>query len=124
MRLPRNSPVRTQTRIENGILYFEDVRQAAVEDDAFREIIEKEKSIRVISLDFSWYQTVHFDGYSIKENIDCEMTLRSERRSGTLYWYAYRRVFGKLYKRFVGQCDSINNRKLLEVARKLPTTKS
>lgn len=120
--VPRKSPVRSQTSIVDGQLYFEDVRQCAVEDDAFREIIEYEKSIRVVSLDFSWEQRVWIGDQIVRESIDCEMTLRSEKRSGRLYWYAYRRAHGTLFKRFVGASEDINNRKLVDVAKKLPTT--
>lgn len=107
-------------RIEGGVLYFEDVRQADVESDAFREIIEKERVIRVESLDYTWQQKVWIGDFLATETFDVQMTLRSELRSGTVYWYAYKRVFNKLYKRFVGQSDTINNRRLLDVARRFP----
>ncbi|MBZ0284046.1 MAG: hypothetical protein K8L97_25120 [Anaerolineae bacterium] len=50
-----------------------------------------------------------------------QMTLRREIRSGRGHWYAYRRVFGKLHKRYVGTDDLISQMKLLEVAQKMPS---
>lgn len=119
----RNSPVARETSIQLGNLFFEDAKQCSVESDDFREIIEHRTvtSIRVISLEFSWVQPVWIGGSTFDEKINCEMTLRSEQRCGTKYWYAYRRVFGKLHKRFVGQSEHINQRKLVEIARKLPS---
>jgi hypothetical protein len=59
----------------------------------------------------------------ITDYFNVEMTVRREKRGNTIHWYAYRRVFGKLYKKYVGRSDAITCQRLLEVAKSLPTTK-
>lgn len=50
-------------------------------------------------------------------------TARKEIRSGTAHWYAYTRVLGTLYKRYIGQTDMVTCRRLICVSRDIPTTK-
>lgn len=119
----RNTPTGYETSIMGGWLYFEDVRQAAVDSELFAEILEDKHltSVRLESLASDWTSRewlagVGFTNFSIK----LEMTLRSEIRSGTKCWYAYRRVGGVLFKRYVGQSDRVTTKRLIEVAQKLP----
>jgi len=106
-----------------GVLYCEGVRQGAIDDENFENVLEGEypKAIRIMSLADGWQQRVWIPdvGY-ITENINVQMTLRKEKRSGTVYWYAYRRVHSTLYKRYVGRSEDINTRKIVEVARRMP----
>lgn len=124
MKKPRKTPVRSESSIVDGVLYFEDARQCDVDSDAMKEIIGDgyTNAIRVVSLDTNWYQTIWL-GYDvkIKEDINVQMTLRRETRSGRGHWYAYRRVARKLYKRYVGTDDNINQKRLLEIAQKMPS---
>ena len=121
---PRITKTGTDTMILRGDLYFEDCRQCAVNDEVFKEIIGDgyTKSIRVISLDTQWLLNVHLSpGVKITEQINMEMTLRRELRSERGHWYAYRRVAGTLYKRYVGTDDAITQERLLAIAQKMPS---
>jgi len=122
----RKTKTGNDTSIVDGILYFEDCKQCVIGDDVFPEIIGDgyTKTIRLVSLASNWRERVWVDGVGSQlEDIDMEMTLRREIRSHVGYWYAYRRVFGKLYKRFVGKDENVTEEKLIEIARKMPTKK-
>lgn len=122
--MPRKTKSGSIASIVNGNLYFEDVRQCPVDDPRFAEIVGDgyTNSIRLVSLDSGWAQTVWLDwNTSVKETINLEMTLRREVRAHRGYWYAYRRVHGKLYKRFVGDDENVNQGALLKVARSMPS---
>jgi len=115
-----------ETSIYQGALYFEDCKQADVDTDTFIEMIEHPsvQVIRLVSLSSNWMESVWIDGQGFqKEMIDIEMTLRKEIRSGRAYWYAYRRVLGKLHKKFVASSENVTQASLLEIARAMPTTK-
>ena len=43
-------------------------------------------------------------------------TARRELRSGSWYWYAYRKHQGKLFKRYLGKSDELTAGRLAEVA--------
>lgn len=122
--MARKTKTGLETSIVAGVLYFEDSRQCAVDDVVFKDIIGDgyTTAIRVMSLDHNWIQKVWvtFDA-QITEKINVEMTLRREIRSGAGHWYAYRRVHGTLHKRYVGADENINQKRILEVAQKLPT---
>lgn len=121
---PRQTPVRYESSIVNGALYFEDARQCALDDELASEILDDKhlQSIRVVSLSSGWYYRDHLTpGVSVKNDVNVEMTLRKEMRSGVAYWYAYRRVFYKLHKRYVGGSEQVTEARLVEVARKLPS---
>lgn len=120
---PRTTLTGSQTSIWEGWLYFEDVRQAKIDSELFSEILEEKHttSVRLESLasnwtSHEWISGVGFTDFSIK----LEMSLRSEIRSGTKVWYAYRRVGGVLFKRYVGQSDRVTSKRLVEIAQKLP----
>lgn len=122
--MARKTKTGADTSIVAGVLYFEDARQCEVDEDTFKDIIGDgyTRSIRVVSLDHNWIQKVWvtFDA-QITEKINVEMTLRREIRSGAGHWYAYRRVHKKLHKRYVGTDEKINQKLLLEVAKKMPS---
>jgi len=109
--------------IVNGVLFIEDARQCAVDSDLFPEIIGDgyTNTIRLISLDVVWY-TVEYIDYDSKviENVNMQLTMRREVRHGRGYWYAYRRVLGTLYKRYIGNDDQVTQKRLLEVAKNMP----
>lgn len=124
MKKPRNTKTRYETSIVDGKLYFEDVQQAVLGSTLFTEIIEDKhtRSIRVVSLANDWYQNVWLSEIGfVKEDLNVEFTLRKEIVHGSQHWYAYRRVFGKLYKRYVGQSDKVTTRRLVEIAKAMPS---
>jgi hypothetical protein len=113
-----------EAAIYRGHLFFEDAHQCAVDDDNFKDIIGDgyTNAIRLVSLDNEWIVNVELQpGIKIKENLNMEMTLRREIRSGRGHWYAYRRVAGKLHKRYVGTDENVTQHRLLEIAQKMPS---
>lgn len=123
MKKPRSTVVGSQTSIWEGWLYFEDVRQAKIDTELFTEILDDKHttSVRLESLasdwtSHEWVSGVGYTNFSVK----LEMTLRKEYRSGRGHWYAYRKVGGVQFKRYVGQSDRITTKRLVEVAQKLP----
>jgi hypothetical protein len=120
---PRKTTVGSETSIRDGALYFEDVRQANIDTELFGEMLEDKytTTIRLESLASNWFSHEWLSGVGFTDfSIKLEMTLRSEIRSGTKVWYAYRRVGGVLFKRYVGQSDRVTTKRLVEVAKKLP----
>lgn len=113
-----------ETAIVDGYLYFEEAVQCDITDPIFTEMIEEKTltSIRLISLSSSWQQRVWLDySVSIIEQINMEMTLRKEKRGQLNHWYAYRRVLGRLHKRYVGTSEQVTEKRLLEIAQKMPS---
>lgn len=123
MKKPRATKTGNETSIVGGALYFEDARQCLVDSEIFPQIIGDGtvKAIRVESLNVEWLLTewVTFDA-KIESTVNVSMTLRREIRSGRGHWYAYRRVGGVLFKRYVGNDDAITQTRILTVARALP----
>jgi len=119
----RKTPTGEQTSIRGGHLFFEDAFQCEVDTEIFTSIIEDKtvRSIRVVSLSNSWYQNVYLGNETfIREDINVQMTIRKETRSGRDYWYAYRQIAGCLHKKYVGNSLSITQEKLLKIAQVLP----
>lgn len=110
--------------IIGGSLYFEDAIQCPVDSPQFADIIGDgyTNSIRLVSISARWQETeyVTYDA-KITSEINMQMTLRREVRSDKGYWYAYRRVLGKLHKRYVGQDEQITEELLLKIAQKMPS---
>ena len=122
-RKDRQTPIRSESSIDMGTLYFEDVKQAELDTELFTEMLEDRHltTIRVCTLGAKWLEQEWMTGVGYtKFEISVQMTLRKETRSGGQYWYAYRRAGGKLYKRYVGTSAAVNAKRLIEVARKLP----
>jgi len=120
---PRITPVGSETSIREGWLCFEAERMAQIDTDAFEELLEDKHTttIRLESLASDWHSHEWLSGVGyINFSIKLEMTLRREVRSGRNHWYAYRRVGGVLFKRYVGQSDRVTSKRLVEVAQKLP----
>jgi len=120
----RKTTVGQDTSIIAGALYFEDARQCAVDDPNFAEIIGDgyTTAIRLVSLSKGWYEREWMSEVGfVNYDINVQMTLRREVRSGRGYWYAYRRVLGKLHKRFVGQDEDLSEKQLLKIAQKMPS---
>lgn len=123
-RQPRKSKTLYQSSIINGALFFEDVRQCALTDEIAEQILDDPelKAIRVVSLMWDWQEQVRYTADITRvEDINVEMTLRKEIRGNLAHWYAYRRVMGILYKRYVGHSDQVNEERLLKIARSLPS---
>jgi len=121
----RNTKTGYETSIVNGILYFEDASQCPVDSELFPQIIGDgyTKSIRVISLEHDYFQRVWLEsGSVVSEDINMQFTIRREIRSGAGHWYAYRRVFGKLHKKYVGTDEKVTQASLLAIAKAMPTT--
>lgn len=109
--------------IRGGFLYYEDVKQCSLRDDICYEMLEDKNltAIRVISLETMYVVHAYLGGgVEIEEQIDYQFTLRKETRNRKAVWYAYRKVGGKLFKRYVGFSEKVNQVNLSEVARKLP----
>lgn len=120
----RQTKTGLETMIFNGSLYFEDAIQCPVDDPRFAEIIGDgyTNAIRLESLSARWIETSYVTvDAKITSDINMQMTLRREVRSGRGYWYAYRRVLGKLHKRYVGQDEEITEELLLKIAQKMPS---
>lgn len=120
---PRNTPISYETSIRDGRLYFEDVAQAEIDTEQFTEIIDDKHttSLRLVSLASNWEENDWLSGVGyVKFSLKLEMTLRAEIRSGTKVWYAYRRVGGILFKRYVGQSEAVTTKRLVAVAQRLP----
>ena len=49
-------------------------------------------------------------------------TVRQEAKKGGDYWYGYRKVAGKLYKKYIGKSSEISTAKLEEIAEALNTS--
>ena len=113
-----------ETVIIAGQLFFEDARQCHIDDETMKDVIGDGycNAIRLESLDTRWMETVWLT-YDIKrtDEINVQMTLRREIRHNRGHWYAYRRVATKLHKRYVGTDDAINQKRLLEIAQKMPS---
>lgn len=124
MKKTRMTKTGYETSIIGGTLFFEDAEQCPVDSPQFSEIIGDgyTSTIRLISLSNGWYEKEWMSevGFVIYD-INVQMTLRREERSGRGYWYAYRRVLGKLYKRYVGQDEEVDEKKLLTIAQKMPS---
>lgn len=121
---PRQSKVRYESSIVDGEIFFEDVRQCTLDGDIAAELLDDPhlRAIRVVSLAHNWYERAWYtEDVQLNEDIKIEMTLRKERRGQLDHWYAYRRCLGTLYKRYVGHSDQITERKLLDIARSLPS---
>ncbi len=117
----RMTKIRYETSIESGKLYFEDVCQCSMDSELFGEMLEDRHltSIRLVSLAHNWHERAWF-APDVQLNINLEMTLRKERRGALDHWYAYRRVGGQLFKRYVGHSDQVTEKRLVEVAQHLP----
>lgn len=117
----RMTKIGYETSISGGNLYFEDVCQCSMLDDIFQEMLDDKHltAIRVMSLAHNWHEREWF-APDAQLNINLEMTLRKERRGLLDHWYAYRRVGGQLFKRYVGHSDQVTEKRLVEVAQHLP----
>lgn len=124
MKPPRMTKTGYETCIMGGTLFFEDAAQCPVDSPQFAEIIGDgyTNAIRLFSLSKGWYEREWMSEVGfVNYDINVQMTLRREVRSGKGYWYAYRRVLGKLYKRYVGQDEEITEKRLLTIAQKMPS---
>lgn len=120
-----------ETSIVNGALYFEDVRQAEIpydqwcheDEELLWEMLEDKNvtSIRLVSLSEEWEQRVYLGSAMITESVNMQLTLRKEKRGNGSHWYGYRRVAGKLQKRYFGTSDKFTQRALVDFARKMPS---
>lgn len=122
-RKDRATPLRNESSIVDGWLYFEDVRQAKIDTELFADLMGDgyTRAVRVVSLENRWQEREWMSNIdSVDFDLSLQMTLRLEERSGRMYWYAYRRVGGKLYKRYVGSNEQVTTKRLVQIAQKLP----
>ena len=49
-------------------------------------------------------------------------TVRQEKKKGGDYWYGYRKVAGKLHKKYIGKSSELSRAKLEEIAEALNTS--
>lgn len=118
----RSTPVRYETSIVDGRLYFEDAYQATIDTEHFTEILDDKytTSLRLVSLAGDWQTQEWLSGVGYSTfSLKIEMTLRKELVKGQAYWYAYRRAGGRLQKRYVGASDRVTTKRLVEVAQKM-----
>lgn len=124
MKKMRSTKTGRDAAIVAGAIYFEDVLQAQLGADLATDILDDKhlKAIRLISLSVDWVNNVHYweTGAVVKENINFQYTLRKEKRAQRWVWYAYRRVAGVLFKRYVGGSEELTEQRLLDIAQKLP----
>ena len=123
--MARKSAVGSVYAVVGGMLWYEGSEALyMVDDDNFKRLLESPytTAIRIESLSTNWEKKewVSWD-IAVVETIDTEFTIRKERRGVTNHWYAYRKVHGTQYKRYVGRSEDVTERRLLEIAQKLPT---
>lgn len=129
----RNTKTANICSIHEGKIYFDydngGRAQAALGSDEAYTLFEDGTSIpsfRVVTLGASYYTesfVTYTDTKPLVDFVDVQMTVRAERRGNKIHWYAYRRAFGKLNKKYVGCSEQLTERRLLEIARALPTTR-
>ena len=64
----------------------------------------------------AWFDWLREHTVFTYKGVPAGFTARREERSGGLYWYAYKRVEGKLLKRYLGRSADLNQSRLQEVA--------
>jgi len=120
---PRATKTENEACIINSVLYVGGLRKAHIDDPSFSVEIERLKAIRVVSMDDAKTHIDFINGVRIDVKIDYQITLRSEMRSGKKHWYAYRRAYGKLNKRYVGYSEGLNSERLYWLCRDMPTSR-
>jgi hypothetical protein len=121
MQKTRKTKTGNEVSIVNGYLLFGEIPECKIGGNDFVEFLNDKyvKSIRVISLDYQPVMSFYSAGEGwLEYELKVEMTLRKEVRSGKDHWYGYRRVAGKLLKKYVGISEVITTELLVEVARK------
>ncbi|HEX4203378.1 MAG TPA: LuxR C-terminal-related transcriptional regulator [Ktedonobacteraceae bacterium] len=103
--MPKAAPYRLRWDLLQGTYTFHDTR-----------------SQRVLSVApdshawFDWLARIPSFTFSGQHG---QLTIRQEIRSGGTYWYAYRRVGGKMAKRYLGRTTELTSARLEEVAAQL-----
>ncbi len=65
---------------------------------------------------FSWLKQNHRFNFEARIG---SFTARKEQRGKGFYWYGFRKILGKVKKKYLGTDAKLNNKILYEVARKL-----
>jgi chromosome segregation ATPase len=68
----------------------------------------------------AWLESVNSFRYEPTE-ANKPYTVRQEAKKGGNYWYGYRKVAGKLHKRYIGKSSELSTPKLEEIAKALNT---
>lgn len=120
--MTRKTKTANSFAISDGNFYIDGIEEYSIEDRKFRLMLEDAgtKSVRVQSLRTEYYQEFWNGGAYMRDSINVEMSLRAEIRNGKKHWYAFRKRGGKLYKRYVGYSDQITEKKIVEIANKMP----
>lgn len=67
-----------------------------------------------------WVESVNSFRY-VPTGINKPYTVRQETKKGGDYWYGYRKVAGKLHKKYIGKSSELSTAKLEEIAKALNT---
>lgn len=109
--------------IRDGWTWLDGEKEFQVGSAEFERLISKPSicAIRVESLSVGWVERIwHGEGITTDNAINVQMTLRKETKGDTDFWYAYRKVGGQQFKRYIGQSDRVTEKRILEIAQKLP----
>ena len=68
----------------------------------------------------AWLESVSSFRY-VSAGVSKPYTVRKEAKKGGDYWYGYRKVEGKLHKKYIGKSSELNTAKLEEIAEALNT---
>ena len=66
----------------------------------------------------AWLESVGSFRY-VPTGVNKPYTVRQETKKGGDYWYGYRKVAGKLHKRYIGKSSELSTAKLEEIAETL-----
>jgi LuxR family transcriptional regulator, maltose regulon positive regulatory protein len=84
--------------VKSGILYSED----------------ENNGLRIDSPE--WFAWVKNGATFYFEDRGLTYTARAEKRRQGLSWYAFKKVGGKLHKRYIGRCEGLSRERLDDVA--------
>ncbi len=65
---------------------------------------------------FDWLE--HNHSFNLEARIG-SLTARKEKRGKGFYWYGFRKILGKVKKKYLGASAKLNNKALHEAAREL-----
>ena len=66
-----------------------------------------------------WFEWLSNNTHFHLQNNAGSFTARKEKRRNTYYWYAYRKINGKLKKKYLGASNQLTNKRFYETAEAL-----
>lgn len=72
---------------------------------------------KVIVASDRWFEWLECNSHFNFQNRVGKFTGRKEQRRHTFYWYGYRRIKGKLKKKYLGKSEKLTDKKLYETAK-------